>query len=60
VPLTNLRVNLFYFLNYLKASDTYRILEGKLKERDYLEDFGVKGRVILKWILKEDILLLRD
>jgi hypothetical protein len=25
---------------------------GKLKERDHLEDLGVNGSIILKWILK--------
>ena len=43
---------LFLFLKYFKARDTYRILEGKRKEINYLEDLDVKGRVILKWILK--------
>jgi hypothetical protein len=43
----------FTFINYFKARDTYRILEGKQKERNYLEYLGVKGRVILKWISKK-------
>jgi hypothetical protein len=28
---------------------------GKLKIRDHLEDTGVDGRVMLKWILKESV-----
>jgi hypothetical protein len=57
---THLRVNIVLFLNYFKARDTYRILEGKRKERYYLEDVGLKERVILKWILKKVFFLFRD
>jgi hypothetical protein len=28
------------------------LLLGKLKKRDYLENRGVDGRIILKWMLK--------
>jgi hypothetical protein len=28
----------------------YRVLVGKLMKRDYLEELGVDGRIMLKWI----------
>ena len=28
----------------------YRVLVGNLMERDYMEDPGVDGRIILRWI----------
>jgi len=31
----------------------YRILWGYLRERDHLEDLGVDGRIILRWILRK-------
>jgi hypothetical protein len=31
----------------------YRISLGNLRARDHLEDLGVDGRIILKWILKK-------
>jgi len=31
----------------------YRILVGKLRERDHLGDQGVDGRIILRWIFRQ-------
>ena len=28
-------------------------LYGNVKERDYLENVGIDGRIVLKWILNE-------
>ena len=30
--------------------DAYRGLAGNIRERDHLEDLGVDGKMILKWI----------
>jgi hypothetical protein len=35
------------------AGGAYRVLVGKMRERDYLEDLGLEGRIILKWIFKK-------
>jgi hypothetical protein len=32
--------------------DAYKVLWGYLMEGDYLEDLGVDGRIIFRWILK--------
>jgi len=31
----------------------YRVLMGKLRERDHLGDPGVDGRIILRWIFRK-------
>jgi len=31
----------------------YRVWWAKLKERNYLEDLGIDGRIILKWVVKK-------
>jgi hypothetical protein len=31
----------------------YRVLVGNLREREHLEDQGIDGRIILKWIFKK-------
>lgn len=36
-----------------EENNAYRVLLGIPEERDYLEDGGVDGRAILKWILKQ-------
>jgi hypothetical protein len=33
--------------------NAYKFLLGNLKGRDYSEDLGVYGRIILKWVLKK-------
>jgi hypothetical protein len=31
----------------------YRVLVGNLRERDYLGDPGIDGRIILRWIFRK-------
>jgi hypothetical protein len=33
--------------------DVYRIWWGNLKEREHLEDPGIDGRIIVRWICRE-------
>ena len=35
-----------------ERSGTYRVWCGNLRKRDHLEEIGVDGRIILKWIFK--------
>jgi len=37
----------------VKNRDVYRILVGNLRESDHLEDPGVEGRIILKWVFRK-------
>ena len=36
-----------------ESRGTYRILMGNLRERDNLEDPGVEGSIILRWIFRK-------
>jgi len=36
-----------------RMGSAYRVLVGNLMERGHLEDLGVNGRIILKWILNK-------
>ena len=37
---------------YGEKNGAYRIWWGRLRERGHLEDFGLDGKIILKWFLK--------
>jgi hypothetical protein len=37
----------------VERTGPYRVWWGNLKKRDHLENLGVNGRIILKWIFKE-------
>jgi hypothetical protein len=38
---------------YENRRGAYRVLRGKLRKRDRLEDLGIEGRIILNWIFKK-------
>jgi sugar lactone lactonase YvrE len=42
-----------YSFIYLFWRGACRVLVWKLREKDHLEDLGVDGRIILKWIFKQ-------
>jgi hypothetical protein len=37
----------------VERRDVYRVLWGNLRKRDHLEDQGVDGRIILRWIFRK-------
>ena len=37
---------------YGEKRSVYTVLGGNLRERDHLEDSGVDGRIILRWIFR--------
>ena len=38
---------------YGDKRDLYRVLMGKLRERDHLGKPGIDGRIILRWIFRK-------
>ena len=38
---------------YGENTGAYRVLLGYLRENDHLEDAGVDGRIILRWIFRK-------
>ena len=38
---------------YRERRGLYRVWWGKLRERDHLEDTGVGGRIIIRWIFRK-------
>jgi hypothetical protein len=36
-----------------EGRDAYRILVENLRDRDHLEELGVDGTIVLRWILKK-------
>ena len=36
----------------METKAAYRVLFGKLEERDHVEDPGVYGRIIMRWIFR--------
>jgi hypothetical protein len=44
------------YVNVLGRGDVHTELQwGNLKERDYLENIGIDGRIILKWVLNKSV-----
>jgi len=38
---------------YVESRGAYRVLVGKLEGNSYLEDQGIDGRIILRWIFRK-------
>lgn len=36
-----------------ESGSAYRVLVGKLREKDHLEDVDIHGKIIMKWVLKK-------
>jgi hypothetical protein len=36
-----------------ESRGVYRVLSGNLRKRGHLEDLGVDGRIILRWIFRK-------
>jgi len=36
-----------------ESRDLYRVLAGKPEERNHLDDPGIDGRIILRWIFRK-------